>query len=312
MSVLQNPELARRHAALAQVSLNPRRHLAADALAHSEAVASIARRIGERNGCTAAELELLEDLGRVHDIGKTTGTARPEASLDVLRACGITDARLLALVERHDCNLPWFQSHTRGQAPSDKAWRRLAAAVDLRLLCMFMVADRVDAPGGWRRNAPTVWFLEQARTRGLIGALQLDVPDVPSERCAGAALVRDGASGPELLLIRTRAHGYELPKGGIEFDELALEAAARELREEAGVVGELELDPEPIGALEYDVGHRKRVTYFCGHGGDFAELPRRTLERRWVGATDLEALALVSDDLRPLLAAALHPRQPRD
>src|SRR5690606_40556469 len=115
--------------------------------------------LGQQNGCAPEQLELLEDLGRVHDIGKLTGSARPERSLAVLAECGITDPQLLALVERHDCNLPWFLSHERGQAPSARAWRRLATAVDLRLLCMFMVADRVDAPGGWRRNAPTVWFL---------------------------------------------------------------------------------------------------------------------------------------------------------
>jgi 8-oxo-dGTP pyrophosphatase MutT (NUDIX family) len=313
--VLQDPELARRYAELASVTLNPRRHTASDALAHSEAVAATARRLGQQNGCSPAQLQLLEDLGRVHDIGKITGTARPEASLDVLTSCGITDTQLLALVERHDCNLPWFQSHTRGQAPSDKAWRRLAAAVDLRLLCIFMVADRVDAPGGWRRNAPTLWFLEQARTRGLIDELQLDLLDTPSERCAGAALIREANHGPELLLIRTRAHGYALPKGGIELDELPIEAAARELREEAGVLGQLELDPEPIGALEYDVGHRKRVTYFRARASSAApelgDKPKETRERRWLNAAALDEVELVNEDLRPLLAAALRARQAR-
>jgi 8-oxo-dGTP pyrophosphatase MutT (NUDIX family) len=305
MSVLENPEFARRYKALATVSLNPRRHLESDALAHSEAVAALARRLGQQNGCAPAQLDLLEDLGRAHDIGKTTGTANPEQSLVVLRECGIADPQLLALVERHDCNLPWFMSHERKQSPSDKAWRRLATAVDLRLLCVFMVADRVDAPGGWRRNAPTVWFLEQARTRGLIGELQLDVPELPSERSAGAALIRAGASGPEVLLIRTRTNGYELPKGGIEFDELASEAAMRELREEAGVVGANPLDEEPLGSIEYDIGHRKRVTYFRALGGELGDLPKRTRERRWLSATELAHVALVSEDLRPLLAAAL-------
>jgi 8-oxo-dGTP pyrophosphatase MutT (NUDIX family) len=305
MTVLDSPEFARRYATLASVRLNPRRHLESDALAHSEAVAALARRLGQQNGCTAEQVDLLEDLGRVHDIGKTTGTANPEKSLTVLAECGIADPQLLALVERHDCNLPWFMAHERGQPPSDKAWRRLAAAVDMSLLCVFMVADRVDAPGGWRRNAPMVWFLEQARTRGLVGDLQLDVSDVPSERSAGAALFRASSSGPEVLLIRTRAHGYELPKGGLEFDELASEAAARELREEAGVGGAIELDAEPLGTLEYDVGHRKRVTYFRARMGELGELPQRTRERRWLGSTELAAVPLVNEDLRPLLAAAL-------
>lgn len=305
MSVLQNPEFVRRYATLAGVTLNARRHTAADAHGHSEAVAATAARLGRQNALGPAQLQLLEDLGRVHDIGKLTGTARPERSLAVLAECGVTDPQLLALVERHDCNLPWFLAAQRGQAPTDKAWRRLAAAVHLPLLCLFMVADRVDAPGGWRRNAPTVWFLDQARSRGLIGELQLDLPDLPSERCAGAALVRERSSGPEVLLIRTRARGYELPKGGIEFDELPIEAAARELREEAGVGGALELDPEPIGAIEYDVGHRKHVTYFRARAGELIEPPSRTRERRWLSAAELGELTLISEDLRPLLAAAL-------
>jgi 8-oxo-dGTP pyrophosphatase MutT (NUDIX family) len=177
--------------------------------------------------------------------------------------------------------------------------------VDLRILCLFMVADRVDAPGGWRRNAPTAWFLEQARARGSIGELRLDVPELPSERSAGAALIRQSASGPEVLLIQLRAHGHELPKGGIEFDELPIEAAARELREEAGIVGELELDPEPIGAIEYDVGYRKHVTYFRARLGELGELPKRTRARRWLSHAELGEVALVNEDLRPLLAAAL-------
>ncbi len=311
MSLLQNPEFARRYAALAGVGLNPRRHTAANAHAHSEAVAAMARRLALHNERAPAEQALLEELGRAHDIGKTTGTARPQRSLVVLGECGVVDPRLLALVERHDCNLSWYIANTRGQAPSAKAWRRLAAAVDVELLCLFMVADRVDAPGGWRRNAPTRWFVEQARERALIGALRLDLPDFPSERCVGAALVRDGDEGPEVLLIRVRERGFELAKGGIEFDELASEAAARELREEAGVVGELELEAAPLGELEYEAGHRKRVSYFRARGGELGELPPRTRERRWVAAAQLDEVALVNEELRPLLAAALRGRDPR-
>ncbi len=30
--------------------------------------------------------------------------------------------------------------------------------------CLFMVADRVDFPGGWRANRPLAWFLEDVAT----------------------------------------------------------------------------------------------------------------------------------------------------
>jgi hypothetical protein len=176
-SITSNERFAAHHQQLAGVTLNPSRHTAAHALAHSEAVAARAVALARANACSDAEIALLEDLGHAHDIGKVTGTARPEKSLEILRSCGVEDPAFLALVKWHDTSLPWHIAHTKGQPPSDKAWRRLAAEVDLRLLALFMVADRVDAPAGWRHNAPTVWFLDQARARGLLGDLTLDLPD---------------------------------------------------------------------------------------------------------------------------------------
>ena len=88
---------------------------------------------------------------------------------------GIVDPALIELVRMHDINLPWHLSMLRGEAPSDKAWRKLARRVDLSLLCLFMVADRVDCPGGWRANAALVWFLDEVARRGLLGGtLELD------------------------------------------------------------------------------------------------------------------------------------------
>jgi 8-oxo-dGTP pyrophosphatase MutT (NUDIX family) len=291
--LLANPKFAAAYARLANVSLNPRRHTAANAHAHSEAVASRAGSLALANGVDAA---LLEDLGRAHDIGKITGTARPEKSLDVLADCDVTDAQLLALVKWHDTNLPWFNAAKRGQPPSDKAWRRLAADVDVRTLALFMVADRVDAPPGWRRNAPLVWFLEQARERNLVGELVLDQPGYPAEVSAGCALV----DGGRVLVIRVRSEGFELPKGGIEWDELPEEAALRELAEESGTRGAVL--GKKLGHLTYG---SKRVDYWRATGGALGALPDRTRERRWVAADDLATLPLVNEELRGLLRAAL-------
>src|SRR6185436_10396330 len=170
-TLLDNPKFADAFARLADVKLNPRRHTAANARAHSEAVSRRAGVLARQNQCTDAEIVLLEDLGLCHDIGKITGTARPERSLEVLAQCNVTDATLLGLVKWHDTALPWWNSHRKGQPPSDKAWRRLAEEVDLRLLSIFMVADREDAPAGWRRNLPTPWFHAEARARNLLGDL---------------------------------------------------------------------------------------------------------------------------------------------
>lgn len=308
--ILDNPRFADTYQKLASVSLDPRRHSAASALEHSEAVASRAGSLARANGCTAGEVSLLEDLGRAHDIGKVGVTARPERSLEVLRECGVGEPALLALVKRHDTNLPWFLADSRGQPPSDKAWRRLAAEVELRLLVLFMIADRVDAPPGWRRNAPLAWFLAQARARGLVARL-VDPGDAPAEVSAGGAVVREEDGERQLLVIRVRAHGYELPKGGIEWDELPEEASEREVREETGLLSPVRIGGE-LAPLDYLVGdgdrHLKRVRIFTMRPAGPLELgamPERTRERRWVAAADLPSLPLVDESLRPLLGAAL-------
>jgi ADP-ribose pyrophosphatase YjhB (NUDIX family) len=311
-SISNNQRFAETFRQLAGVRLNPRRHTAANALEHSEAVAARAVALARANGCSEREARLLEDLGRAHDIGKVTGTARPERSLQVLHECGIEDAELLSLVKWHDTSLPWYLGKAKGQPPSERAWRRLASEVDLRLLSMFMVADRVDAPPGWRRNAPTVWFLDEARERGLLPELTLDLPDEPSEISAGGALVRERDGSREVLLVRVRADGYELPKGGIEWDELPRDAAARETREEAGIESALQADDE-LGHLDYTVGqdgnrHMKRVRYFVLVSTGPVELgpqPARTRERRWLRLDDVSTTPLVNEALRPLLVAAL-------
>lgn len=69
------------------------------------------------------------------------------------------------------------------------------------------------------------------------------------ERSAGGVLVRAGARGPEILVIRDRYGHWGLPKGHIEEGEEALAAALRECAEETGIEG-LTAGPH-IGRIEW-------------------------------------------------------------
>lgn len=176
-SLLSRPGFAEDYQALARVSLDPKRHTSDNGLTHAVAVASRARSLGRANHRSEEECALLELLGHVHDLGKIGGTTHAADSVTLLQKHGVTDGRLLDFVKYHDTNLAWFLASQRRMAPGDGAWRKLAARVDPTLLAIFMVADRVDCPGGHRENPPLVWFLEELRRRGLIGPLVLDVEE---------------------------------------------------------------------------------------------------------------------------------------
>jgi hypothetical protein len=169
MSALHsNIEFLADYEKLRDVSLNPERHVAANAHEHCEMVRERVVALAKLNGCTDVETELLSDLARVHDIGKISGTAKPEESVALLPKYGIRDEHFMNLVKYHDTNLPWYQAANRGQPPSDQAWNKMIRKLDIRLLCLFMVADRIDCPGGWRANEPLVWFLDQVKQRNLL------------------------------------------------------------------------------------------------------------------------------------------------
>jgi 8-oxo-dGTP pyrophosphatase MutT (NUDIX family) len=306
-SLLQHPSFLSDFDALSQVTLNPARHTSANAKEHSLAVAQEAASIARENDCSEEEQRLLEALGYLHDIGKISGSANADKSLDLLPKYEITHPTLVSLVQHHDVNLPWWISSQKGQAPSDKAWRKLAGKVDMRLLCLFMVADRVDCPGGWRANRPLVWFLEEATRRGLVSNLKLPErsQEEPIERCAGGILRRERDGDTELLVVKMRGDVYELPKGHIEPGESAQRAAEREFTEETGLQV---IASKLLGEIEYplaDIVGKKQVQYFLCESKEDTN-PSQDIELRWVNKDDLAALPLVSEALRPLLQKALN------
>lgn len=79
---------------------------------------------------------------------------------------------------------------------------------------------------------------------------------------SGAIVVRLDGDEPRVLLVTAKRNPkrWIFPKGHIEKGETAEEAALREAREEAGVVGK---SIGPAGALEYRfLGTGFRVEYF--------------------------------------------------
>ena len=321
-SIVDNPKFSADYDRLKAISLNPSRHAASNAYEHCEMVHQRAIELAVLNRCTEEEIALLSRLARVHDIGKIAGTANPVESVALLPNYGIKDERLVNMVKYHDMNLPWYQAAQRGEPPSERAWNKLARKVDTRLLCLFMVADRVDCPGGWRTNHALVWFLEEVERRKLFSAELVldDGPAVPSrpagmvEVSAGGVLIQRFEGESRALVIRARKEGFEVPKGHIEPQETKEAAALRELREETGLVSSVVTGAE-AGVVEYSfeqygVPVTKRVHYFAafvptGEIIRFDMLPSRTKELRWVTSNELDVLPLVNEQLRSVIARAL-------
>lgn len=137
------------------------------------------------------------------------------------------------------------------------------------------------------------------------------VPASGTEVSAGAALLRGSASDTEFLVIKVRASGYELPKGHLELDETPEKAAARELKEETGLVSTLEAG-ELLGTLVYTFEKdgatiQKQVHYFLFAAMQplvFGKRPSRTKEVRWIKEAEVADLPLVNEELRPIILKA--------
>lgn len=97
------------------------------------------------------------------------------------------------------------------------------------------------------------------------------------ERCAGCVVYRYAAdSSPLILLIYDKYGCWTLPKGHLDPGEHEEDAAAREVREETGISGEL---GALIGRIDYQVvkrgeQHDKQVAFFLMHAANHAIVPQ--------------------------------------
>ena len=120
---------------------------------------------------------------------------------------------------------------------------------------------------------------------------------------AGAIVVRAGKNGPRILLVTARLNpdNWIFPKGHIEDGETAAEAAVREAREEAGVVGRA---LRSVGNLEYDLGDQSiDVEYFLVTLEKDKDDGEEGRKRKW--CTREEALERIEyDETRALIKKA--------
>jgi len=134
----------------------------------------------------------------------------------------------------------------------------------------------------------------------------------PAERDAvlqaAALCLRDGAAGPEVLMVTSLGTGrWVLPKGWPMKGRTLAGAALREAWEEAGVVGTVE-EP-PVGAFSYQKIRKGRLPLQCRVSVFLVRIDRlettwpehKRRRREWV-ALDRAAELVAEPDLSALLS----------
>jgi 8-oxo-dGTP pyrophosphatase MutT (NUDIX family) len=104
---------------------------------------------------------------------------------------------------------------------------------------------------------------------------------MPLIRQSGAIIVRLDGKQPRVLLVTAKRNpqSWIFPKGHIEKGETPEDAAIREAREEAGVMGKL---IGPAGILEYAfLGAKARVEYFLAEFTRESGPPEDGRRRDW-------------------------------
>jgi len=149
-------------------------------------------------------------------------------------------------------------------------------------------ADAPEAREAARAEAPSTRRRRRAR-RGKRPAKRPAIPTTKEVSAGGVVYRRNDDGTLEILLASRRTRrgdlAWGLAKGGIEAGETNEDAALREVREETGIVAEIE---EPLGETKYiyvweDVRIRKTVHFFLmrATGGDPDDRDDEMEEIRW-------------------------------
>jgi 8-oxo-dGTP pyrophosphatase MutT (NUDIX family) len=151
------------------------------------------------------------------------------------------------------------------------------------------VAKKTGASGGGRKVKPT--GSKKKRSTKKSTKTRRKAPAVPTKReiSAGGVVYRRDADEIEIVLASRRTRRGELAwglaKGGIEDGESMEDAAVREVREETGLLAEIE---ESLGETRYfyvweNVRIRKTVHFFLMRhtGGDIDDRDDEMEEIRW-------------------------------
>lgn len=135
------------------------------------------------------------------------------------------------------------------------------------------------------------------------------MPKYLREHSAGGVVVRrDGGEGLVLLIKPNNRDYWQLPKGGIDRDELSEETAIREVREETGVNASILNDLEPITFFYQRKGQKyvKTVDFFLMEyvSGSVDDHDHEVDEARWFDAQEA-CQTLTFESEQNVLRAAL-------
>ena len=123
------------------------------------------------------------------------------------------------------------------------------------------------------------------------------------EKSCGALVFRGEGDAREILLIKSRFGGHwSFPKGHVELGETETQTALREIREETGLVVQLENGFRQCVEYYPKPNVKKQVVYFLGSLKDPAAQPvpqkEEVSELKWMSTEEANALVTFRNDRR--------------